>query len=164
MPFEIDKEWMKESNQRSARYLEGVDKFINFVVENGGTKTRFLCPCKICRNGKGQISLVNIRYHLYSSGIDQSYTEWCFHGETLSEKGKQQPARSGTINNIDEPNHPRMEQLVDDACRFHHCEAIDPLADPITRDNDGEHSKCKRAFVPFMSKRKDNIVCYCETE
>ena len=41
----IDKQWMRESDRRTDKYVEGVQKFIEFVVENGGNKEIYLCPC-----------------------------------------------------------------------------------------------------------------------
>ena len=88
MSFSIDKQWINESDLRSTYYIDGVQKFISFVEENGGKKGLYLCPCTRCKNMK-TIKLDEINFHLLRRGIIQSYTVWYFHGGKRTEMEKQ---------------------------------------------------------------------------
>ena len=115
-------------------YIDGVQKFISFVAENGGKKGVYLCPCTRCKNMK-TIKLDEIHIHFLRWGIIQSYTVWYFHREKRAEMEKQQPVSHATI--IDESEHIRMEDLVNDVDRFHHFQPKNLLPDHA---NVGEQS------------------------
>ena len=131
---------MNESNRRNKEYVEGVINFVKFVAENGGNKEKYSCPCTRCKN-EDTFELKEIHYHLLRYGIDQSYTVWCFHGERRPEMPKQQPVSHAT--NTDESEHIRMEDLINDADRFHHFQPTSQLHDNASI---GEQSTDKSFF------------------
>ena len=56
--------------------------FLNFASYNAKNSKYIHCPCHRCRNiNFGNIK--EVRDHLYFNGVDQSYTNWIFSGETL---------------------------------------------------------------------------------
>ncbi|KAI5343527.1 hypothetical protein L3X38_011403 [Prunus dulcis] len=75
----MDKSWM-HADIRSKAYELGVQRFLNFVVENLENTTHIHCPCVKCGNIR-LFGVGMIRDHLYFNGIDQSYKIWTWHGE-----------------------------------------------------------------------------------
>lgn len=138
MSSKIDKEWIKDFDRRTSRYLEGVNNFEEFVVKNSDGNTLFSCPCKYCKDGKGLKPLDDISYHLLSKGIDPSYTIWHFHGENLVAEKEKPP--TDIVDDVDEVDQPRMEQLVNDAHAIHHCEFTNPAVE-VSSDNVGVHCR-----------------------
>ncbi|XP_062074976.1 uncharacterized protein LOC133778967 [Humulus lupulus] len=63
-------------------YVNGVETFLNFAIENAPPDSDGLisCPCKKCVNFK-KMSLADVRGHLFFNGINPNYKEWSRHGE-----------------------------------------------------------------------------------
>ncbi|KAK2653269.1 hypothetical protein Ddye_013125 [Dipteronia dyeriana] len=75
----MDKSWM--SNDRlSKEYVDGVDQFLAFASAHTTNFELMRCPCQSCANLKFKTPR-EIRYHLFSKGIDQRYGRWIWHGE-----------------------------------------------------------------------------------
>lgn len=118
----------KESYRRTTWYVEGVHKFIDFTMENGGNKEKYSYPFTHCKNIKMKIKLDDIHYHLFRKRIVQSYTVWRFHGKESAGKQKQPVSQAIRTNGS---KLPRMEDLVNVADRFHHLQPISSLPDNI---------------------------------
>ena len=43
------------------------------------------CPCKLCKN-LNWLGVDDVRFHLISEGMMESYTVWTSHGEVLQKK------------------------------------------------------------------------------
>ncbi|XP_026396520.1 uncharacterized protein LOC113291169 [Papaver somniferum] len=82
MSNDVDKKWMKCPG-KSIDYRQGVKSFIEFARINGGGCTLFSCPCRRCMNAKGLITVSEISFHLLKYGMQEMYTTWRFHGESL---------------------------------------------------------------------------------
>ncbi|KAF6151288.1 hypothetical protein GIB67_020610 [Kingdonia uniflora] len=106
-----NKGWMK-ADSLSVEYLCGVRSFITFTKANL-MSNEFSCPCGKCQNKHGQITSAQVCHHLVSNGIDQSYTNWYFHGEPI-ENNKANLENHGET--CDHPHDvPKMLDLVDHA-------------------------------------------------
>ena len=69
------------SNSRlSKEYKDGVDQFLKFAIARTSNPQLMRRPCRTCGNLVFQTS-EEIRYHLFSKGIDQRYKTWIWHGE-----------------------------------------------------------------------------------
>ncbi|KAF6139068.1 hypothetical protein GIB67_010794, partial [Kingdonia uniflora] len=75
----LNKNWMKAS-RLTYDFLNGVRSFIDYVKQTFGDMA--YCPCNKCRNVNGVKTVDEIRTHLITYGIDQSYTTWYFHKES----------------------------------------------------------------------------------
>lgn len=129
----LDKSWM--NNKGTAKYIEGVKQFVNFVEENANGEVLFTCPCLRCRNSKGHISLDDIYVHLLQHGIGTNYVNCVYHGQKVTESVQHKSALVGIYN--DESDHPRMEELVYDVYNEHVREPEDVLGDVnITHEDD----------------------------
>ncbi|KAF6170417.1 hypothetical protein GIB67_014347 [Kingdonia uniflora] len=96
-------------------FLNGVRSFIEYVKQTLGNTT--YCPCNKCRNANGVKEVEEIRTHLITYGIDQSYTTWNFHGEskdTIVDTHMENP-NEPFITQHDDVVRPRIIDLVDDA-------------------------------------------------
>ncbi|XP_026439681.1 uncharacterized protein LOC113338483 [Papaver somniferum] len=82
MSNDVDKKWMK-CPRKSIDYKQYVKLFIEFARINGGGCTLFSCPCRRYMNAKGLITLSEISFHLLKYGMQDMYTTWRFHGESL---------------------------------------------------------------------------------
>ena len=86
----LDRSWISNRLQRdkitlNLEYREGVEEFLNFAslkMEGGMMK----CPCKLCKN-LNWLGVDDVRFHLISEGMMESYTIWTSHGE-VSQKNK----------------------------------------------------------------------------
>ena len=91
----MDRSWI-HMDRLSGAYGMGVERFLDFAQNNpefNGLMIR--CPCQRCDN-LTQLSIQQVRDHLYFNGFDLTYTRWIWHGEATS---------SGTSNV--EPNSTR---------------------------------------------------------
>ncbi|CAJ2673045.1 unnamed protein product [Trifolium pratense] len=80
----MDRSWMN-SNRLSIDYKEGVNKFIQFAFENlPNNNGRFYCPCMKCFNIP-KLHFELIKSHLICHGVNQSYTKWIWHGESVTD-------------------------------------------------------------------------------
>ncbi|XP_028051458.1 uncharacterized protein LOC114256072 [Camellia sinensis] len=78
----MDKSWMFK-DRRSKDYENGVEQFLNFAMIHAIDFQSIRCPCRVYGNLRSQPIRV-IRNHLFFNGIDQSYTTWMWHGETVT--------------------------------------------------------------------------------
>ncbi|KAF6150730.1 hypothetical protein GIB67_020813 [Kingdonia uniflora] len=125
-----DKGWMK-ADSLSVKYLCGVHSFITFTKANLKSN-EFSCPCDKYQNKRGQITSAQISHHLVSKDIDQSYTNWYFHGEPIENKDANLEIHGATR---DHPHDvPRMLDLMDEAFGYAQPEDL-----PAYMDGDDFH-------------------------
>ncbi|KAI9153929.1 hypothetical protein LWI28_018647 [Acer negundo] len=111
----MDKLWMK-TDRLSKEYVDGVEMLIVFALDHTSNPERILCPCQGCLNLKFQTS-TEIKYHLFSKGMDQRYQKWIWHGESY-------PSRvftSGKTTFVEPPRYKEdvnMVEMVHDAFEF----------------------------------------------
>ncbi|KAL0556751.1 hypothetical protein IC582_005267 [Cucumis melo] len=96
----MDKSWMQK-NRTSSEYAYGVEMFIKNGLKHSKTSNVMACPCLKCVNAK-TLYVNTIRDHLFFNGIDQSYQEWIFHGESLPIKRNNESVFSSVKEEIDE--------------------------------------------------------------
>ncbi|KAL4021068.1 hypothetical protein IC575_019857 [Cucumis melo] len=96
----MDKSWMQK-NRTSSKYAYGVEMFIKNGLKHSKTSNVMACPCLKCVNAK-TLDVNTIRDHLFFNGIDQSYQEWIFHGESLPIKRNNESVFSSVKEEIDE--------------------------------------------------------------
>ena len=78
----MDKSWIRESDRVFLKHLQGAINFIEFSRKSSRDEN-LACPCKDCVKGRyytHDIVLNHILHHEFSL----SYTNWYFHGESLS--------------------------------------------------------------------------------
>ncbi|CAN1172867.1 hypothetical protein LINPERHAP2_LOCUS30332 [Linum perenne] len=78
----MDKSWISESNRLSHKFLHGISSFIDFA-RNSYKDGILACPCRRCVNGHRHSENVVIT-HILENGFSPGYTNWCFHGESMS--------------------------------------------------------------------------------
>ncbi|KAA0032412.1 CACTA en-spm transposon protein [Cucumis melo var. makuwa] len=93
----MDKGWMKLRNKLSLEYRHGVTQFLEFAKFYVDAYGRLRCPCKRCLNLNWS-SLEGVERHLLTIGISPYYTEWVYHGESLSYRGAEN-FEEGTSSN-----------------------------------------------------------------
>lgn len=78
----MDKSWIHGENRISARYLQGVVKFIDFALKysKGGN---IAWPCVKCVYS-GHYAQNIVIEHPLNHGSSPSCTHWYFHGESSS--------------------------------------------------------------------------------
>ncbi|KAL0541605.1 hypothetical protein IC582_021658 [Cucumis melo] len=96
----MDKSWMQK-NRTSSEYAYGVEMFIKNGLKHSKTSNVMACPCLKCVNAK-TLDVNTIRDHLFFNGIDQSYQEWIFHGESLPINRNNESVFSSVKEEIDE--------------------------------------------------------------
>ncbi|KAL0549361.1 hypothetical protein IC582_013843 [Cucumis melo] len=96
----MDKLWMQK-NRTSSEYAYGVEMFIKNGLKHSKTSNIMAYPCLKCVNAKN-LDVNTIRDHLFFNGIDQSYQEWIFHGESLPIKRNNESVFSSVKEEIDE--------------------------------------------------------------
>ncbi|XP_026452086.1 uncharacterized protein LOC113352487 [Papaver somniferum] len=115
MSNDVDKKWMK-CPRKSIDYRQGVKSFIEFARINGGGCTLFSCPCRRCMNAKGLITLSEISFHLLKYGMQEMYTTWRFHGESL-ETARNTTTEYVADNNVTEVLNESITADVDENFR-----------------------------------------------
>ncbi|XP_063937878.1 uncharacterized protein LOC108203864 [Daucus carota subsp. sativus] len=76
----MDRSWMDKPDKLSVEYANGINEFITVAqncVDSGG---KVLCPCCRCVNKESQ-KLNVIKLHLLTSGFQNTYKIWYYHGE-----------------------------------------------------------------------------------
>lgn len=71
-------------NRLSKAYAEGVKSFLEFAKKNAKHPDFIRCPYTSCGN-TSKWKLTDIKAHLYIHGIDQTYREWRWPGEDVTE-------------------------------------------------------------------------------
>ncbi|KAA0040340.1 hypothetical protein E6C27_scaffold460G00450 [Cucumis melo var. makuwa] len=94
----MDKDWMKLRNKFSLEYRHGVTQFLEFAKFYVDAYGRLRCPCKRCLNLNWS-SLEGVERHLLTIGISPYYTEWVYHGESLSFTGTENFEKGTTSSN-----------------------------------------------------------------
>ena len=76
----IDKSWIFEENRLSAKYIAGVELFLEIAKYHVNAEGKARCPCKTCVNiFKQTIDVMDL--HLFDKGFSKDYTNWIYHGE-----------------------------------------------------------------------------------
>lgn len=78
----MEKSWMF-NDRRSKDYENRVEQFLNFALIHASDLQSIRCPYRACGNLRSQ-PIREIRNHLFFNSIDQSYTTWIWHGETVT--------------------------------------------------------------------------------
>ncbi|TYK18968.1 uncharacterized protein E5676_scaffold418G00580 [Cucumis melo var. makuwa] len=78
-------------------FRHGVTQFLEFAKFHVDAYGRLRCPCKRCLNLNWS-SLEGVERHLLTIGISPYYTEWVYHGESLSYRGTEN-FEEGTSSN-----------------------------------------------------------------
>nr|CAD1833485.1 unnamed protein product [Ananas comosus var. bracteatus] len=78
----MDKSWI-EKPRNSKAYMDGVVNFIRFATEKSSVRGKIVCPCRKCSNCSSHTPEV-VEEHLMWKDFSVGYTEWIFHGESLS--------------------------------------------------------------------------------
>lgn len=68
----------------SAKYIVGVDMFMDFAIETSNNGDFIRCSCIECKNLAFHSS-TTVRDHLFFKRFDESYTIWTWHGEAEPE-------------------------------------------------------------------------------
>jgi hypothetical protein len=84
--FQIDREWMYVGNQVSQRFIEGLETFLEIVVEykkpEDISDVHYICyPCVDCYNEKKNQNIEEICGHLLVRDFMTGYTCWTEHSE-----------------------------------------------------------------------------------
>ncbi|XP_041026970.1 uncharacterized protein LOC121267174 [Juglans microcarpa x Juglans regia] len=109
----MDKSWMHVPNRfTSCEYGEGNAKLLTMAKAHAPGKTTFRCPCRRCHNNLF-LSINEVEDHLFTIGIDPSYTHWIFHGEAESLSVNSSDDETDTFNEgsnfVDD-----MGEMIDD--------------------------------------------------
>lgn len=62
-------------DQLSREYDEGVGQFLQFAIRHASNPHFIRCPCLDCGNVKSH-TRNEIKFHLFSNGVDKSYRTW----------------------------------------------------------------------------------------
>ncbi|XP_035551006.1 uncharacterized protein LOC118349622 [Juglans regia] len=135
----MDKNWMHVPNRFTSReYGVGINQLLTMAKAHAPGSTTFRCPCKRCCNNIF-LPINEVEDHLFTIGIDPSYTHWIFHGE-----GESWNANSS--GDDDESNN-QSQNVVDDMD-----EMIEDIRAGAFMDHDfGEHGTTSE---PNMSERQ----------
>ena len=105
------------TDRRSREYEEGVEYFINFVLQHCQNPSVIRCPCM--RYGNLMHHTPNkIREHMFFNGIDQSYRTWYWHGEAGPTSGQSTAMAQGydTLDYCDVASTLEMVHAAQDEC------------------------------------------------
>ena len=107
----MDKSWIYEADRlKSVKYSDGVRDFMSVARSYADSRGMIRCPCKRCKNVLFK-HVDEMEDHLYIIGFDQSYTNWVFHEESISEV----PNRVVTLE--PEPSREESEGNINDDIR-----------------------------------------------
>ena len=109
----MDNGWMKLRNKFSLEYKEGVTKFLEVVKFHFDAYGRINYPCKRCMNSNWN-SLEGVEQYLLTIGISPYYTEWVYHGESVSFRGTENFEEETSSNPFDEGTISREFDEEDD--------------------------------------------------
>ncbi|XP_042944749.1 uncharacterized protein LOC122278634 [Carya illinoinensis] len=109
----MDKSWMQVPNRFTSReYGEGINKLLTMAKQNAPASNTFRCPCRRCHNNFFR-PLDEVEDHLFTIGIDPSYTHWIFHGEgenfNVSSSDDDEETINSSENYVDD-----MDEMIDD--------------------------------------------------
>ena len=132
---EMDKSWI-DKDRRSAEYISGIEKFLDFAFANAEGSNMIVCPCNRCKLGrKCWFTRDVLTYHLMFNGFLPSYKEWVHHGESIFMPYGPEP-RSGSHSDTNaEPNlmgHIDTIGMLNDIFGVHKQEGIlNDIRDPM---------------------------------
>ena len=78
----MDRSWLS-ADRRTKEFQKGVEDLLMVAFENGYNKEKISCPCLRSTHSKSW-KAQTVRNHLFQNGIDQTYTQWIWHGEANS--------------------------------------------------------------------------------
>ena len=105
-------------DRRSKDYLDGVESFIAFALQHSIYKNCIKCPCVKCGNMVSR-NEQKIREHMFFYGIDQSYHQWCWHGDPApsgSSTSRGEHHNRFPFSNVDSTIE--MVQAAHDDCQY----------------------------------------------
>lgn len=103
----MDRSWMN-SNRLSEEYNKGMGEFIQFAFEKlPNNNGKFYCPCVKCLNIPS-LYFELIKSDLICHGINQNYTKWIWHGESVN-----MPSASNT-NEVNVDMNNRLDDMIRD--------------------------------------------------
>ena len=79
----MDRSWIFKDRRTSKAYKDGVEEFYNLAVNYARDLQSIRCPCKRCGNIRRQ-PIQEIKIHLFRNGMDESYSTWTWHGESVA--------------------------------------------------------------------------------
>jgi len=100
----------------SSKYLDGLNKFLDFAFSNAAQGDQILCPCKNCNNCCWS-NRAEVYEYLICDGFDKRYDKWIFHREGGSLK-----VDKGKAN-----MHDNLDELLDDTFMMPECDFDDFL-------------------------------------
>ena len=76
------RDWIRIRHRNTNEYIQGVRYFMNFMKRHSPPDFEICCcPCIKCRNSK-KLPFEIVEKHLILYGMDPTYNEWFFHGES----------------------------------------------------------------------------------
>ncbi|KAF5468687.1 hypothetical protein F2P56_012824 [Juglans regia] len=109
----MDKDWMHMPNRFTSReYAEGIKQLLTMAKAHAPGSTTFRCLCKRCCNNIF-LPITQVEDHLFTIGIDPSYTHWIFHGEDESWIANSSDSDEN-IDNESQNNVDDMDELLED--------------------------------------------------
>ncbi|RDY06303.1 hypothetical protein CR513_09720, partial [Mucuna pruriens] len=75
----MDKSWI-DMPRNTAKYLDGLNKFLDFAFENQSVNGAIRCPCPKCDCNKWETRDV-VHDHLICKQFPKNYKVWIWHGE-----------------------------------------------------------------------------------
>ena len=113
----MDKNWMS-ADRTSEEFTKGFDEFINFGLDHANGQDSIRCPCLDCGN-MINMSVEEVRGHVFFKGIDQSYRTWMFHGEEeegnkINEDSTRKRSSLENTNEFDDYPQEMVEDAMND--------------------------------------------------
>ncbi|KAL3834239.1 hypothetical protein ACJIZ3_008975 [Penstemon smallii] len=136
----MDKSWIDEKHRFSSTYINGVESFLKFSMENAiGSDNKILCPCNECRNIKHK-NLVDVKRDLHLKGFCIYYKDWIFHREHKIPRCFSFRQNSQTRDHLQSQtsDSQQNENLVFEDQNEHDDQEIDELFDMIGEIRDAE--------------------------
>jgi hypothetical protein len=109
----MDREWIYVGNRVSQHFAEGLETFLETVVEYKKPENMYgvhyvCCPCIDCCNEKKTQDIEEIHEHLLIRGFVSGYTYWTEHGEY--KEVVLEDTDVGGDDDVDQTNHWWVEQ------------------------------------------------------
>nr|XP_028945197.1 uncharacterized protein LOC103453394 [Malus domestica] len=108
----MDRQWIHNHNRCDVEYLDGIDKFTEFVTRHNPGSTHIRCPCRRCNNSMWE-TFENVRFHLVRNGMMKAYTTWYHHGERLDQASSSYVTQVETVESNVYPSEQVMNIVND---------------------------------------------------